>query len=197
MSVGPIEVIVVEFPGNRFNGKIIPELRKLVDAGTIRIVDGLMMSREEGDAITILEIDQVTGDTDLAALAELFDTMDALISDEDIESLSETLEPNSSAAILVFEHTWAIPFRDAVVDSGGILAAAIRIPADVVDDVIAALAAKDLTCSNRLSHEKEHHHEGTTHGPTGPGRHGSAHGGGRRYGDRGLGRRRPTSAGQG
>ncbi len=143
MSVGPIEVIVVEFPGNRFNGKIIPELRKLVDAGTIRIVDGLMMSREEGDAITILEIDQVTGDTDLAALAELFDTMDALISDEDIESLSETLEPNSSAAILVFEHTWAIPFRDAVVDSGGILAAAIRIPADVVDDVIAALAAKD------------------------------------------------------
>ena len=143
MSVGPIEVIVVEFPGNRFNGKIIPELRKLVDAGTIRIVDGLMMSREEGDAITILEIDQVTGDTDLAALAELFDTMDALISDEDIESLSETLEPNSSAAILVFENTWAIPFRDAVVDSGGILAAAIRIPADVVDDVITALAAKD------------------------------------------------------
>ena len=140
MSVGPIEVIVVEFPGNRFNGRIIPELRKLVDAGTIRIVDGLLISREEGDAITILEIDQVTGDTDLAALAELFDTLDALISDEDIESLSESLEPNSSAAILVFEHTWAIPFRDAVVDSGGVLAAAIRIPADVVDNVIAALA---------------------------------------------------------
>ena len=140
MSVGPIEVIVVEFPGNRFNGKIIPELKRLVDAGTIRIVDGLLISREEGDAITILEIDQVTGDTDLAALAELFDTLDALISDEDIESLSESLEPNSSAAILVFEHTWAIPFRDAVVDSGGVLAAAIRIPADVVENVIAALA---------------------------------------------------------
>ena len=140
MSVGPIEVIVVEFPGNRFNGKIIPELRRLVEAGTIRIVDGLLIAREEGEEITILEIDQVTGDTDLAALAELFDTIDALISDEDIESLSESLEPNSSAAILVFEHTWAIPFRDAVVDSGGVLAAAIRIPADVVDNVIAALA---------------------------------------------------------
>jgi hypothetical protein len=140
MSVGPIEVIVVEFPGNRFNGKIIPELRRLVEANTIRIVDGLLISREEGDEITILEIDQVTGDSDLTALAELFDTIDAPVSDEDIEALSETLEPNSSAAILVFEHTWAIPFRDAIVDSGGVLAAAVRIPADVVDNVLAALA---------------------------------------------------------
>jgi hypothetical protein len=74
------------------------------------------------------------------ALAELFDTIDALISDEDIEALQETLEPDSSAAILVFEHTWAIPFRDAVVDSGGVLAAAVRIPADVVEDVLTALA---------------------------------------------------------
>lgn len=139
MSVGPIEVIVVEFPGNRFNGQIIPELRRLVDAGTIRIVDGLLISRAEDEEIIILEIDQVTGDPDLTALAELFDTIDALVSDEDIEALSESLGPNSSAAILVFEHTWAIPFRDAVVDSGGVLANAIRIPADVVDDVIAAL----------------------------------------------------------
>ncbi len=141
MSVGPIEVIVVEFPGNRFNGKIIPELRRLVDAGTIRIVDGLLISRAEDEEITILEIDQVTGDPDLTALADLFDTIDALVSEEDIDALSETLEPNSSAAILVFEHTWAIPFRDAIVDSGGVLAAALRIPADVVDDVIATLAA--------------------------------------------------------
>jgi hypothetical protein len=140
MSVGPIEVIVVEFPGNRFNGKVLPELRRLVDAGTIRIVDGLLMSRGSGDEITILEIDQALGDPDLVALAELFDTIDALISDEDIEALQETLEPDSSAAILVFEHTWAIPFRDAVVDSGGVLAAAVRIPADVVEDVLTALA---------------------------------------------------------
>ena len=77
MSVGPIEVIVVEFPGNRFNGKIIPELRRLVDAGTIRIVDGLLISRAEDEEITILEIDQVTGDPDLTALADLFDTIDA------------------------------------------------------------------------------------------------------------------------
>jgi hypothetical protein len=141
MSVGPIEVIVVEFPGNRFNGRIIPELRRLVDAGTIRIVDGLLISRAEDEEITILESDQVTGDPDLTALADLFDTIDALVSEEDIDALSETLEPNSSAAILVFEHTWAIPFRDAIVDSGGVLAAALRIPADVVDDVIATLAA--------------------------------------------------------
>ena len=141
MSVGPIEVIVVEFPGNRFNGKILPELKRLVDAGTIRIVDGLLMTRGADDEISVLEVDQVLADPDLIALAELFDSLDALISDEDVEALKETLEPDSSAAILVFEHTWAIPFRDALVDSGGILAAAVRIPADVVDDVISSLAA--------------------------------------------------------
>lgn len=141
MAVGPIEVIVVEFPGNRFNGKILPELKRLVDAGTIRIVDGLLMTRGADDEISVLEVDQVLADPDLAALAELFDSLDALISDEDVEALKETLEPDSSAAILVFEHTWAIPFRDALVDSGGILAAAVRIPADVVDDVITSLAA--------------------------------------------------------
>jgi hypothetical protein len=141
MSVGPIEVIVVEFPGNRFNGKILPELKRLVDAGTIRIVDGLLMTRGADDEISVLEVDQVLADPDLEALAELFDSIDALISDEDVEALKETLEPDSSAAILVFEHTWAIPFRDAVVDSGGVLAAAVRIPADVVDDVISSLAA--------------------------------------------------------
>jgi hypothetical protein len=141
MSVGPIEVIVVEFPGNRFNGRIIPELKKLVDAGTIRIVDGLLMTRGQDDEVTILEIDQELENPDLSALAELFDVMDSLISDEDIEALQETLEPSSSAAILVFEHTWAIPFRDALVASGGVLAAAVRIPADVVDEVLTALAA--------------------------------------------------------
>ena len=140
MSVGPIEVIVVEFPGNRFNGQILPSSAGWSTPARSGSWTACSMSREEGDEITILEIDQVTGDSDLTALAELFDTIDALVSDEDIEALSETLEPNSSAAILVFEHTWAIPFRDAIVDSGGVLAAAVRIPADVVDDVIAALA---------------------------------------------------------
>jgi hypothetical protein len=140
MSVGPIEVIVVEFPGNRFNGQILPELQRLVDAGTIRIVDGLLMSRGSGDEITIVEVDQLLEDPELAGLAQLFDTLDALISDEDVDALKETLEPDSSAAVLVFEHTWAIPFRDAVLESGGVLAAAVRIPAEVVDDVIASLA---------------------------------------------------------
>jgi hypothetical protein len=61
-----------------------------------------------------------------------------LVSDEDIEDLGDALEPNSSAAILLFEHVWATKFRDAVVDSGGELVASIRIPKEVVDEVVAA-----------------------------------------------------------
>ena len=65
------------------------------------------------------------------------------MSDEDVESFTDGLEPNSSAAILVFEHTWAKPFRDAVVDAGGILAANVRIPGSVVEEILAAVPEED------------------------------------------------------
>lgn len=140
MSVGPIEVIVVEFPGNRFNGEILPELNRLVGAGTISIVDGLLATRDPDGTVSVIEVDDASPDSDVAALAGLFDRIDALVSEDDVAVLVDTLEPGSSAAILVFEHTWAKPFRDAVLGSGGVLATQLRIPMDVVAEVMDALA---------------------------------------------------------
>ena len=68
------------------------------------------------------------------------DQIDSLISDEDVNELVSALEPNSSAAILVFEHTWSKPFRDAIVDSGGVLVANFRVPGLVVEELLAELA---------------------------------------------------------
>lgn len=145
MSVGPIEVIVVNFPGNRFNGAILPELNRLVETGTISILDGLLATRDADGAVTVAEVDDASPDPGIAALAALFDRLDALVSEDDVNALVEGLEPNSSAAVLVFEHTWAKPFRDAIVGSGGVLAAQVRIPPDVVAEVMDALASQGAT----------------------------------------------------
>jgi hypothetical protein len=139
VTLAPVEVVVVAFPGNRFSGKILPELQRLLDAGTISIVDGLFLRKDENGDVTFVEVDEAGVDEGVAALAALFDRFDEMISDEDIEELSAALDPNSSAAVLVFEHTWVRPLRDAIVEAGGVLAENFRVPPEVVAEVMAAL----------------------------------------------------------
>lgn len=143
MALGPIEVLVVGFPGNQFNGQIIPELEKLIDTDTISIVDGILVRKDDDGEVTFTEFDELGANADATKLADIMDQIDSLISDEDINELVSALEPNSSAAILVFEHTWSKPFRDAIVDSGGVLVANFRVPGLVVDELLAELAELD------------------------------------------------------
>ena len=140
MALGPIEVVAVAFPGNRFNGRLVPELRRLIDANTISIIDGLFARTNADGSYTFIELDQIDANEDAAGLAGLMDRCDGLLADEDVAALTEGLGPNSSAAILVFEHTWMKPIRDAVIESGGVMAANLRIPGAVVQDVLAAMA---------------------------------------------------------
>ena len=140
MALGPIEVLVVGFPGNQFNGEILPELERLVGDDIISVVDGLLVTKAADGMVTSVEFDQEGANQDAARLAAMMDQVESLISDEDVLELAESLEPDSSAAILVFEHTWAKPFRDAIVASGGVLAANFRVPGLVVDEVLSELA---------------------------------------------------------
>jgi hypothetical protein len=139
VTVGPIEVVVIAFPGNRFNGRILPALKSLRDAGTISIVDGLMVSKDAQGEVTFVEIDEEGTDGAVAELAALCDRFDEMITDEDVQDLAADLDPDSSPAILVFEHTWVRPLRDAIVESGGVLAANFRVPPEAVAEVLAAL----------------------------------------------------------
>ncbi len=143
MSLGPIEVLVIAFPDNQFNGHIIPELEKLVEAGTISVVDGLFLTKDADGDIAFIEFDQLGANHDAARLASLLDQLDSLISDEDVAELSEQLPLNSSGAILVFEHTWAKPFRDAIVGSGGVLAGDFRVPGIAIDALLDELSSLD------------------------------------------------------
>ena len=139
-ELGPVEILLVGFPGNKFTGEIAPALQELVDSGTIRIIDLVFVAKDaDGNAVGI-ELETLD-DEPRGNFESLITELEGLIAEEDIEDLAESLEPNSSAAILLFEHTWAIRFRDAVAGSGGELVARIPIPAEAIAEVMAANAA--------------------------------------------------------
>lgn len=143
MGLGPIEVLMVGFPGNRFNGEILPELERLIESSTISLVDGLFLRKDADGEVLFLEFGEDGADEQVERLASLLDQVESLISDEDVLEMAAGLEPDSSAAILVFEHTWAKPFRDAIVASGGVLGANFRVPGMVIDELLDELAATD------------------------------------------------------
>ena len=121
----------------------MPELQRLVDEDVVSVIDGLLAIKDEQGDVAILELSEIDANDDAAALAGLLQQLESLVSDEDVEELAAALEPGSSAAILVFEHTWAKPLRDAIVASGGRLALNFRVPGLAVDELLAELAAID------------------------------------------------------
>ncbi|MCU0477274.1 MAG: DUF6325 family protein [Chloroflexi bacterium] len=136
MAVGPCDLIVVKFPGNKFRGEIAPALASLVDKGTIKIIDILFAIKDEKGDLTILELKDLDGDgvADVVAVVEV----DGAIGPEDVELAADGLEPNSSALLLLFENTWAAEVTQAMRDADGELLFMERIPAAVVEKALAA-----------------------------------------------------------
>lgn len=137
MGHGPVEVIMVGFPGSKFNGAIIPELRRLIDAGIITVIDGLVVSKDADGQVAFAELAEADGEA--VALAGLLGEPEELIADVDVSELAEALAPNSTGAILIFEHSWAAGLRTAIEDSGGSMLADFRVPGPVVDELLAHL----------------------------------------------------------
>jgi hypothetical protein len=131
MSVGPVEYMIVAFPGNRFKGEIIPELQNLVDAGTINVIDLAFVIKDAEGNMAALEAGDLDSDVG-AAFAKLGGVNGGLLNQEDLEAAAEELEPNSSAALLVWEDVWATKLRDAIVNAGGELLDLERLPGEVV-----------------------------------------------------------------
>jgi hypothetical protein len=136
-ALGPVELLFVEFPGNQFTGEIIPALTELIEQGTIRVIDLVFVAKDaDGNSVGIALEDLPDESKD--AFTALVSEVAELIAEEDVEDLAEGLEPNSSAAILLFEHTWAIPFRDAIAGSGGRLVARLPITEEALAEIAAA-----------------------------------------------------------
>jgi hypothetical protein len=140
IEMGPIDYLLVEWPGKQPEGEIAPYLVDLVDRGLIRILDLVFLAKGDDGSIAAMEIADVGGE--VAELAIFEGASSGLLDDEDIDEAGAALEPGTSAALLVYENTWAGPFAAAVRRSGGQLVASGRIP---INDVLAALDAVEAT----------------------------------------------------
>lgn len=137
-EMGPIDYLLVEWPGRQPTGEAAPHLIDLVDRGLIRILDLVFLHKGEDGSLARLEISDL-GDQ-VEAFADFEGAALGLLSDEDTDEAANALEPGTSAALLVYENRWAAPFASALRRSGGQLVATGRIP---IQAVLAALDAAD------------------------------------------------------
>lgn len=137
MPYGPIELLVLEFPGNQFTGAITPALAELVEHGTIRIIDILFIQKDADGALSEMELDDLVDDA-RSAFDPLVDELAGFLTHDDVVTLTAALAPNSSAGIMLFENVWAKSFADAVVDAKGRVLVNERIPRAAIDELISA-----------------------------------------------------------
>jgi len=130
-EIGPVQYLIVAFPGNRFTGQIAPALADLVEAGTIRIIDIAFVGKDESGNVAAFEIDDIDPEV-RQGLENMGAGTGGLFNEEDLEAAAEELEPNSSAALLVWEELWAKEVAEAMRNAGGVLLDYDRIPHDVV-----------------------------------------------------------------
>ncbi|MFG1816187.1 DUF6325 family protein [Kribbella sp. NPDC049174] len=140
-ELGPVDWVVVEFPGTKLTGEIAPILAEYVDRGLIRILDLLFLTKNADGSFEAFESTDLE-DSEIGQLRAFETGIAMLLSEQDVEDLAETIEPGSSAAVLVWENLWAAPFGAAVRHAGGQLAASGRIPIQAVFAAIEADAAE-------------------------------------------------------
>ena len=133
-QMGPIDYLVIEWPGRQPTGEAAPILVDLVDRGLVRVIDLAFLRKAEDGSIETLDISSLANESD--ALKELLGASSELLSAEDLEEAAQALDPGTAAGVLVYENRWAAPFAAAIRRSGGQLVANGRIP---VQAVVAAL----------------------------------------------------------
>jgi uncharacterized membrane protein len=136
VSVGPVDVYIIGFPGNKFTGQIVPAILEQVDNGTIRVIDSLFVSKDVDGIVTTLQVSDLDADSG-AAFAELTIEQPGALGSEDAEEVSDDLPPNSSALLIAVENLWAAKVVDALQAADAVLIDQIRIPVDVVQAVLA------------------------------------------------------------
>jgi len=138
-ELGPVDYVVVEFPAgaSNFTGEMAAELVALVDAGTIRVIDALVLTKNEDGTVEATELSDVG---ELGELRALEAQLAELLAEDDVEQLAAAMDPGTTAGVLIWENLWAAPFAAAARRSGGQLIADGRIP---IQAIIASLEADE------------------------------------------------------
>jgi hypothetical protein len=138
-ELGPVDYLVVEFPAgaSNFTGEMAAELLALVDSGTIRVIDVLILTKDEDGAVDAMELADVG---ELGELQAVEAQLAELLAADDVEHLAAAMEPGSTAGVLIWENLWAAKFASAARRAGGQLIANGRIP---IQAIIASIAADE------------------------------------------------------
>jgi hypothetical protein len=128
-QLGPVDYLVAAFPADKadFSGAMADELKKLMDSGTVRVLDLVIVTRDADGTVEVAEL-RDHDESDVGELRALESELSLLLAAEDVERVGADLEPGSAAAILVWENTWAAPLASAIRHSGGELVGSGRIP---------------------------------------------------------------------
>ncbi len=142
-QLGPVDYVVVEFPAgaSNFTGEMAEELVALVNSGTIRLIDVLILTKNEDGTVDAMELSDIE---ELGELEALEAQLAELLAEEDVEHLAASMDPGSTAGVLIWENLWAAPFAAAARRSGGQLIATGRIP---IQAIIASIEADQATAT--------------------------------------------------
>ena len=142
-QLGPVDYLVVEFPAgaSNFTGEMAKELLALVDAGTIRVIDVLILIKKEDGTVEPMELSDVG---ELGELEKVEAQLAELLAEDDVIHLAAAMEPGSTAGVLIWENLWAAPFASAARRSGGQLIANGRIP---IQAIIASIEADEAAAT--------------------------------------------------
>jgi hypothetical protein len=135
MAIGPVDIVIIGFPGNKFSGQIVPALQELIANRTVRVIDLLFVIKDADGVVTTIEaadLDPVDG----AGFLEIDVMQPGALNEEDADEVSDDLPLNSSALLIAFENSWAARFVQAVLDADGVVIDNIRIPAAVVNELV-------------------------------------------------------------
>ena len=135
---GPVDVVILGFPGNKFTGRIAPALMDLVESGTIRVLDLLFVMKDADGVTTAIDIQDLDAELAAGVPRRSRCTSPGALGAEDAEEVSEDLPPNSSALLIAFENTWASTFVEACRAADAVLIDQIRIPAEVADAALSS-----------------------------------------------------------
>jgi hypothetical protein len=139
-TLGAIDIFVFEFPSNKFTGNILGKLQELVATGTIRVIDLVIITKDDTNHVAALNLND-SGSEFSGAVSLLRATINQMITLDDIATFGEALAPNSTAAILLIENVWMLQTKEAILAADGRLLAFERIPHEIVQEAIDDLAA--------------------------------------------------------
>ena len=140
-ELAPVDYMIVAFPGNEFKGEIAPALADLVEKGTIRIIDLAFVAKDADGNIAAFELTDIDPDV-RKGFENMGVEVNGLFNEDDLQAAGEELDPNSSAALLVWENLWARDVAQAIRNAGGELLDFERLPHEVVQ------AARDAALAN-------------------------------------------------